>query len=47
MKEFNYENKQDAFGRRTAAFYKNFNRQEMGIEYKPTFALRLDSHGVK
>ena len=47
LKENNYENKQDALGRRTAAFYKNFNRQVMDPELKPTLIKKIEKHGFK
>ena len=43
----NYENKQDALGRRTAMFYKNFCRQSMEYEMKPSTVKRIESHGFK
>lgn len=47
LKANNYENKQDALGRRTGAFYKNFCRQSMEYELKPNFVRRLETHGFK
>jgi hypothetical protein len=47
MKENNYENKQDALGRRTGTFYKNFCRQTMDYDLKPTFMKKIESHGFK
>ena len=43
----NYENKQDALGRRTAYFYKNYCRQVMDIEYKPSSIQAVETHGFK
>ena len=43
----NYENKQDSMGRRTAAFYKNYCRQSMEYEMKPTIVKKVESHGFK
>jgi hypothetical protein len=47
LKVNNYENKQDALGRRTGFFYKNTCRQVMEYEYKPTAVQLLESHGFK
>ena len=47
MKENNFENKQDALGRRTGTFYKNFCRQSMEYELKPSVILGVESHGFK
>jgi len=47
LKANNYENKQDALGRRTAAFYKNYCRQVNDIEFNPLAIKRLESHGFK
>lgn len=47
LKQNNYENKQDALGRRTAAFYKNYCRQVMDYEYKPNVVRKLENHGFK
>jgi len=47
LKENNYENKQDALGRRTANFYRNPIRQMQDLEYKPNVVRRLELHGFK
>ncbi|MFS8160009.1 MAG: hypothetical protein ACMG6E_07325 [Candidatus Roizmanbacteria bacterium] len=47
LKVNNFENKPDALGRRTATFYKNFVRQEMGIDMKPALVKKLETHGFK
>ena len=47
MKENNFENKQDALGRRTGVFYKNFCRQTMDYELKPSTVKGLETHGFK
>lgn len=47
LKANNYENKQDALGRRTGAFYKNFCRQVNDMDYKPAVVKALESHGFK
>jgi hypothetical protein len=47
MKDNNYENKQDALGRRTAMFYKNYCRQVLDYEFKPTTVKAIEQHGFK
>ena len=47
LKENNYENKQDALGRRTGAFYRNFCRQSMEYEMKPDVVRAMETHGFK
>lgn len=47
LKANNHENKVDHLGRRTATFYKNFTRQSMDIEMKPTIVKQLETHGFK
>lgn len=47
LREHNYENTTDALGRRTAAYYKNYVRQCMEIEYKPKFVKMVERHGFK
>ena len=47
LKANNFENKQDALGRRTAYFYKNPIRQVLEYEYKPTSVELLNTHGFK
>jgi hypothetical protein len=47
LKANNFENKTDMLGRRTAVFYKNFTRQSMEIEMKPTTVKKLETHGFK
>lgn len=47
LKDNNYESKQDALGRRTGAFYKNFCRQSMEYEMKPSVVKGLETHGFK
>jgi len=47
MKANNYENKQDAVGRRTGAFYRNYCRQVNEFGLKPSFAEKVESHGFK
>jgi hypothetical protein len=47
MKANNYENKQDALGRRTGLFYKNYCRQVNEYGLKPDFVEKIESHGFK
>jgi hypothetical protein len=47
LKENNFENKQDALGRRTGTFYRNFCRQSMEYELKPDVVKGLETHGFK
>ncbi len=47
LKLNNYENKQDALGRRTGLFYANYCRQVMEYEMKPDVILKLEGHGFK
>lgn len=47
LKENNFENKQDALGRRTGMFYKNYCRQVMEMEYKPKLIKKVETHGFK
>lgn len=47
LKANNYENKQDALGRRTGQFYKNFCRQVNDMEYTPSVVKAIESHGFK
>jgi len=47
LKANNYENKQDALGRRTGAFYKNFQRQMNDMEFKTSTVKAMESHGFK
>ncbi len=47
MKKDNYENKQDALGRRTGFFYKNYCRQSMEYELKPSVIKGIEDHGFK
>jgi hypothetical protein len=47
MKANNYENKQDALGRRTGTFYRNYCRQVNEYGLKPSFADKVESHGFK
>ena len=47
LKENNYEDKQDALGRNTAKFYKNWVRQTMDGELKPVWVKKLNDNGFK
>ena len=47
LKENNYENKQDALGRRTGMFYRNYCRQSMELELKPSVVRAIEDHGFK
>jgi hypothetical protein len=47
LKANNFEATPDALGRRTALFYKNYVRQSMEYEMKPTNVIALESHGFK
>jgi hypothetical protein len=47
LKANNFENKQDSFGRRTGMFYKNYCRQNMEYEMKPSLVKKLELHGFK
>ena len=47
MKANNFENKQDALGRRTGFFYKTFCRQLLDIDHKPLFVHKMEAHGFK
>jgi hypothetical protein len=44
LKENNYENKPDLFGRQNAVFYRNFIRQEMTTDMKPDVVRALMGH---
>lgn len=47
LKLNNYENKQDALGRRTGFFYKNYCRQVNDYDFKPSVVIKLEGHGFK
>lgn len=47
LKANNFENTQDALGRRTGVFYKNFCRQVLEMEYKPSVVSAMEGHGFK
>lgn len=47
MKANDYENKKDAVGRRTGAFYMNYCRQVNEAGLNPSFAEKVASHGFK
>ena len=47
LKENNYENKDDLFGRRNGQFYRNWCRQDMAYEMKPDFVRAFNNHGFK
>ena len=44
LKENNFENSKDFFGRQNAIFYRNFCRQEMGTDMKPDVVKALCGH---
>ena len=47
LKTNNYENSTDALGRRSALYYKNYCRQIVDIEKKPSSVKMLEAHGFK
>ena len=42
LKNNNYEQMPDRFGRRDASFYKNYLRQEMQNDFKPNLVKKLN-----
>ena len=45
LKEFNFEKMPDKFGRKSAEYYRNYFRQEMSSEYRPTLIRNFNKHG--
>ena len=45
LKDNDFENKPDKFGRRSAAFYENSFKQDMANEMKPALVKKFNWHG--
>ena len=45
LRENNYENVPDKFGRKNAQFYRNYFRQETSNEFKPALVKQINLHG--
>ena len=45
LKENNFEDCPDKFGRKNASFYRNYIRQEIGNEMKPKLVQKFNNHG--